>query len=407
MNFITLVRKEILENIYNFRYGIILALSVLVISTSVFTMYRDYCLRVENYNVLQPQGNEAIAIIAPTPLSIFVKGLDDNLCQAYEVNSLGIEMGSSQQKINQLFMLFTTPDLLYIIKIVLSLCALLMAYDVITREKESGTLRHLLANPVKRPVLLLAKWLGGFISFMVPLLLVLLLLIGIVSILPMVQFTTADYGKIAVFLFFSIVYLAIFFTFGLFVSCLTRKSVTSLILSLFFWAMAVFIVPNLSNNISKQLVKNQSLEQLNQQQRLAWAKSMFEMINNHVDADTGWEHLSMAYAAEMDKQVKMSQQLANTSPAGIISLLATDVMNTGITDQNGLKRGVWEYYKVVRDAPIDSDGNLLGEFPLFQHQRSRLSETLSNNSLPILLLLSFIVLFFVGAYAAFMKYDLR
>ncbi|MDR1056111.1 MAG: ABC transporter permease [Prevotellaceae bacterium] len=409
MSFTIILKKEILDNIYNFRYGIILALSVLLIGTSIFTMYRDYCARVENYTVLIPEEGEATAIIPPTPLSVFVKGLDENLARSYQINFIGISLGSSQQAVNRLFSLFTIPDLLYIIKIVLSLCALLMAYDIVTREKERGTLKLMLSNRVKRPVLLLAKWFGGFLSFIVPIVFVLLLMVAIVSLLPMVSFTVADYSKIMMFLLTSILYLAVFYTFGFLVSCLTVRSVTSLIISMFFWVLIVFVIPNISNNISKQLVKTNSIEQLQQQQNLAWREAIFHAnkTNNWENMDLGWEKLSLAYDVEQNKQIKISKAVAQCSPAGLFTLLATDIMNTGLTDQNSLKNNAWQFYKQVEGSETDSDGNLKAGNNFFSHSRCSLSETLSQNILSFIILMLFVILFFAGAFTAFMRYDLR
>ncbi|GAI92838.1 unnamed protein product [marine sediment metagenome] len=99
-------------------------------------MYRDYCLALENYEVLQ-QESESAAVIRPTPLSIFAKGLDENLCRSYQGGSSArIGVSSKQQSVNDLFKLFTTPDLLYVLKVILSLCAMLFAFDIICGEKK-------------------------------------------------------------------------------------------------------------------------------------------------------------------------------------------------------------------------------------------------------------------------------
>jgi len=81
----SIIRKEILSNLLSYKFSIIIILSTILILVSIFVMYRDYCLALENYRVLQPKSNEAIAIIPPTPLSIFAKGLDENLCRSYEI----------------------------------------------------------------------------------------------------------------------------------------------------------------------------------------------------------------------------------------------------------------------------------------------------------------------------------
>ena len=110
----SIIRKEILNNLFSYKFSIIFVLSAILILVSIFVMYRDYCLALENYEILQ---SESGAVIRPTPLSIFAKGLDENLCRSFEVKFRGgIEINSKKQKsVNNLFKLFTAPDLLYII----------------------------------------------------------------------------------------------------------------------------------------------------------------------------------------------------------------------------------------------------------------------------------------------------
>ena len=50
-------------------------------------MYHDYCLALDNYEILQKETEGAIAVIRSTPLAIFAKGLDENLCRSYEGRS--------------------------------------------------------------------------------------------------------------------------------------------------------------------------------------------------------------------------------------------------------------------------------------------------------------------------------
>ena len=146
-----IIAKEILNNLFSFKFSIIVILSALLILVSIFVMYLDYCLALENFKILQPKSGESIAIIRPSPLAIFAKGLDENLCRSYEVQSAGrIHVGSKQQSVNNLFRLFTTPDLLYIVKVIMALCAILFAFDMVSGEKEAGTLRQSLSNSMKR-----------------------------------------------------------------------------------------------------------------------------------------------------------------------------------------------------------------------------------------------------------------
>ena len=80
----SIIRKEILSNLLSYKFSIIIVLSVILILVSIFVMYRDYCLTLDNYEILQKEAEGAIAVIRPTPLAIFAKGLDENLCRSYE-----------------------------------------------------------------------------------------------------------------------------------------------------------------------------------------------------------------------------------------------------------------------------------------------------------------------------------
>jgi hypothetical protein len=132
-------------------------------------MYGDYCLALENHDILRMESGDRVQVVPPTPLGIFAKGLDENLCRSWELQRVGIEISYERQKsLNHLFKLFTVPDLLYIVKVILSLCAMLFAFDIVCGEKETGTLRQSLSNTVKRPILIFGKWAGGFISFILP-----------------------------------------------------------------------------------------------------------------------------------------------------------------------------------------------------------------------------------------------
>jgi len=276
----SIIHKEMLENLFSYKFSIVVVLSTILILVSIFVMYRDYCLAVGNYEILQPKANEAIAIIPPTPLSVFVKGLDENLCRSYEITFGGqIKVGSKQHSVNSLFRLLTTPDLLYIVKVILALCAMLFAFDIVSGEKETGTLRQSLSNNVKRPILIIGKWIGGFTSFILPFFMAVLLGVILVTLSPLVQMSPENWGKLALFLLSSVVYLAVFFSLGLLISCLTHRSSTSLVISLFVWTIVVFLIPNLGNILARQFVEIPTVQQLEVKRQQIWIKECFELGN--------------------------------------------------------------------------------------------------------------------------------
>jgi ABC-type transport system involved in multi-copper enzyme maturation permease subunit len=377
-------------------------------------MYRDYCLALENYEILRPKSNGAIAIIPPTPLSIFAKGLEENLCRSYERGfGGGIDVSSNRQSVNNLFKLFTTPDLLYVVKIILALCAMLFAFDVVSGEKEVGTLRQSLSCSLKRPVLIIGKWIGGFISFILPFFIAVLLGIIFVTLSPMVDMNAQNWAKLGLFFLSSVIYLAVFFSLGLLISCLTHRSSTSLVISLFVWTILVFLIPNLGNILARQLVRIPTVQQLEIKREQIRIRrelevnrpqtTMDERMEAHKRFNSENKMLGEDYRNRFNRLVKVSQNITRFSPAAAFTFLATDITGTGMLEERKLKRAVLEYVDITGDWD-DEKGNR----PAFSYQRSSVKEILGRDGLGnCLILILFNILFFTGAYVVFLRYDVR
>ena len=408
----SIIRKEILSNLLSYKFSIITILSTILILVSIFVMYRDYCLALENYEILQQESEDTTTVIRPTPLSIFAKGLDENLCRSYGSWVGGqIHVGSKQQSVNNLFKLFTTPDLLYVIKVILSLCAMLFAFDIICGEKEIGTLRQMISNTVKRPILIIGKWAGGFTSFILPFFMAVLLGTILLSLSPMVDMNTRNLVKLGLFLLSSVIYLAVFFSLGLLISCLTHRSSTSLVISLFVWAILVFLIPNLGNILARQLVRIPTVQQLELKREHSWVVNWFKKDrtdrSEHKKMDSRLraynDKLTEDYRNHFNRLVKVSQNITRISPAAAFTFLATDIMGTGMSEERKLKRAVLDYMDIAGDWDDEK-----GDRPAFSYKRSSCREAVGPGGLGnCLILVLFNILFFTGAHVALLRYDVR
>ncbi len=70
---------------------------------------------------------------------------------------------------NPYMIIFHSIDLALVFGVVLSLLALLFAYDAVSGEREDGTLRLMLSNAVPRDVVLIGKYLGAMACLLLPL----------------------------------------------------------------------------------------------------------------------------------------------------------------------------------------------------------------------------------------------
>lgn len=419
----SIIRKEILLNLLSYKFSIITILTTILILVSIFIMYQDYCLALENYEILQsstyaiPLTSEGISeaipvVIPPTPLSIFAKGLEENLCRSYAPGFVGtIDISRTQKSVNKLFKLFTTPDLLYVIKVILSLCAMLFAFDMVSGEKEAGTMRQSLSGSLGRPILIAGKWISGFTSFVLPFFIAVLLGTSLVTLSPMVDMNAQNLIKLGLFLLSSVIYLAVFFSLGLFISCLTHRSSTSLVISLFVWAMLVFLIPNLGNILARQLVRIPSVQQLELKREQIQIRTEIEVNRPRTwpermkaieRANSERETLAEDYRNRFNRLVKVSRNITRISPAAAFTFLATDITGTGMFEERRLKSAFLQY----RDMLLN--WNEKGERPAFAYQRSSVQEALGQGGLSnCLILVLFNILFFSGAYVAFLRYDAR
>ncbi|UCE46445.1 MAG: ABC transporter permease subunit [Phycisphaerales bacterium] len=409
-----IVEKEIRHNFFSYKFSIITVLTTILILVSIFVMYRDYGLARENYDILESLSSTAedrSVVIPPTPLSIFAKGLDENLCRSHGLGwGRRISASSKQQSVNDLFKLFTTPDLLYVIKVVLSLCAMLFAVDMVSGEKETGTLRQSLSGSLGRPILIIGKWIGGFVSIILPLFIAVLLGTAFVTLQPSVEMSPQNWARLGLFLLSSVVYLAVFFSLGLLISCLTHQTSSSLVVSLFAWTILVFLIPNLGNILARQLVQIPTVQQL-ELKRLQIAVKRQLVANQTKDyrermewlgrCDSEQDQLTADYRNRFDRLVTLSQNITRISPTASFTFLATDLMGTGILEEGRLKSAVMQY---VFGSGNDEDRSR----PSFSYQRASCREVLGRGGLNNLLILVLVnLLFFAATYVAFLRYDVR
>ena len=183
----TIVKKEITANLLSYKFFVVILLASVLIFTSLFVMARDYKARLADYQVNKPAVGDATAFLPPNPLSIVAKGLDESMARSFGVNVTGFDIQSGQKSGNIVYAFFPAPDFVYVVKLVMSLVALLFGFDQISREKENGTLKMILSNSASRSSLLTGKWIGNFLSLAVPFTLVTLLGIAVTGLDPAIR----------------------------------------------------------------------------------------------------------------------------------------------------------------------------------------------------------------------------
>ena len=351
-----IAKKEILENIVSYRFYILTGLLALLMLVAVVVGYGDFLLRLENYEILRPAPASTNIIIEPTPMSILAKGLEANLTRLYEISITGIEIHQNQQAVNRIFALFAVPDMLFIIKVVLALIAILFSFDAITFEKEQGTLKLLLSNGIKRSSLVLGKLLGRFLMVIVPFAVLFLLALLVISLLPGVVTTGGFWARNAFILLIACLYALLFTALGMFVSSIVHRSSTSLVVSLTLWLLLVFIIPNFGTLLAKTLSSVPASDRIEMEGRLNTIQAIFTRIQREKEKSEGSEGRRMIqeikesstrlveqYRPKMNALIRTTKSIVRFSPSGALHFLLTDVANTGLYEEVRTKDAISQY----------------------------------------------------------------
>ncbi len=201
----------------------------------------------------------------------------------------------------------TKIDWVFIITYLLSFIPLLFTFDALSGERESGTLRLCLANPISRPALLVGKFLGTLITVLIPFVFAVLLNLAVISLDSWTQLGIADWGRLGMILLIASGYASIFIAVGLMVSASTRDSRVSLVVLLIVWVALVVFMPSTLGTLA---TKSMSPVQTAHQRKMA-RSSALDQINDDFNKQMANKQEAQSPTAGLLNQL---QELAKTSP---------------------------------------------------------------------------------------------
>jgi len=437
-----LAGKELQEAFQSRQVAAITVVIALLLGLGLFLMLQDYRLRLENYDLIRPEGAEAqsepvapVAVVRPNPLSVLARGLDDAMGRSFELSVVMVTIGTTQAAANDLFALVRPPDPLYLTHAVLSLVALLAAFDLICGEKEAGTLKLLLASGVSRGRLLLGKLAGGLAGLLLPYATVAVAALLVLALVPELALTGEQWLRAAVFFGVGALYLAFFFALGLAISCRVERSTSALVLGLFAWVVLVFATPAVATLTARQLADTPPVEELQVLRNQAFEQGMIELLEARQalppstppeemerQIREGWrriveknEAISERYRRPLGRLVRTARTLSRISPAASYVHAATAIAGTGIDDETELKARVMDYWGETFPrlaertiSRIESDDAAPAPLPTFTYARRSLGEVLTGATLLDLAWLALATALLVAwAARSLDRYDVR
>jgi ABC-type transport system involved in multi-copper enzyme maturation permease subunit len=385
-------------------------------------------------------------------LHVLVTGLDEELSLRSDNESFtpGPKFINSRKFVhNPNNSIFSGLDFVFFINIVGSLLAFVFTYDAISGERQRGTLRLMLANSISRGVLLLAKFFGAYISFVMTLIPALVGVILILYFHPDVYFRTQDW-QVTCFLFLlSLLYLSAFFMLGLFASCVTKEPKTTLTVLMILWTILVLVIPNLSPFLAARLHPAPSFHEIEAQIAALKADLRQQTIRELRDLAQwrNWDTLSQAekeaakrlwdetytynlmkfsvgesarirsaFFNEIAEQAKVSKSLSLISPSAAYVFLTSDLAGTGLESEWGFRRAILRYrrqYAEYLEGYIEKTGDYdrlwrvkKKDSPPFEYQGFTPDKAIAAHLPQFMVLVLYSALFFFGAQIAFIRSQL-
>ncbi|MDE0425827.1 MAG: ABC transporter permease subunit [Candidatus Poribacteria bacterium] len=329
----------------------------------------------------------------------------------------------------------------FVIGYVLSLIAILFTFDSISGERERGTLRLMLANSVPRHTVLLGKFLGALISISVPFTLSVLMNLLVISTSNDVQLSTEAWSRLGIIFSIALLYLCLFLALGLLVSSRVQQNAASLVTLLLMWVTFVVFMPStlasIASGFSTPMTYDEFFERRNQlhnelkdtyetrlQNTDELSAKKIQLGGEYVtDEAAQRERLSHEHLNQEHAQIQLARSVTRISPVAIVQHLLEAFAGTGFERHRQFVENVQRYAREYREFVGDMDRadpdspHIIGvregmsqkpinpeAIPKFEDTLS-LSRDFNTAAVDLLLLVLFFLVFFSGAYLAFVRVE--
>jgi ABC-type transport system involved in multi-copper enzyme maturation permease subunit len=404
----------------------------------------------------------------PQALEVLVNGVTNDVGRTTDMRSSGeLNLINSRFSADPLFAVFRFLDLNFVFVIVFSLFAILFGYDAINGEKESGTLKLVFSNRVSRASFILSKLLGSVLALGVPLLIP--LLIGCLMLLGFgIPMSGQEWLRLGLVIFAGLLSFGVFLTLSIMISAMVVRSSVSFLLSLVVWIFSVLIIPKGSVLVASQIASVPSIDAVETQKRKftadaqqKWMQASQQWFSSRMSSSSGMNDSNFvnAMAAFQDSMQKAREAarlefynrldedwrnkkdwqetwafgISRISPTAVFQIAAMNLAGTDVgmkyrymQQLNRYRESYAEtirkktgssadYFRIVikrfsggqNDQEEKQKSLNPSELPEYVEQPRNIGETVSASLFDMGLLLVLNAIFFGGAFAAFLRFDLR
>jgi len=450
-----IARRELLDNLMSLRFSLTIALVGALMIAASLLFIGAYGQRVSDYDNDRTQRRQEVedaskqawwglidliswrrlqwVRMSPNPTDFLAGGGDRDVPNSFGVGAFRTEGPALRARANFMLPGFSEMDWSFIVGVVLSFVALIFTYDAISGSKERGTLRLTLAQPVPRSDILLGKYVAAMLSVAIPFVFGILLHLLIVTNSPLIGLDRSDWIKVLLVILVSLIYLSAFVLIGLFVSARTHRTSTSFVILLLVWALLVVVIPGNGGLLAHHFFPETPSMRALILQTSAHADDVLARLRSPnvfwsgdrpisfgIQVGDAWVQGLDAYRRIMINEVRLARHITRVSPRATYQYACEAISGTGFprfltfyAQAKAYKGELLEFVRgeyAKREArhrehrPYDFDPSV---FPEFTERIHTHGEAAGTGLWDVFLLLLFNVIFFMGAYASFLRYDVR
>ena len=461
-----IAKRELYDNLNSLRFALTTVLLLGLMLTNAVVHLREHPARVQKYsknvdahqNRLKSHANASFYTLAQKgPGNLHKKPSPLHFCAARGEAFLSAHVSSFQswswqeRDLEGLWTLgypsatpnrdnldpeVTKVDWGFIIGYVLSLLALLFTFDSISDERESGTLRLMLANAIPRHTVLAGKFLGALISISIPFTLAVLVNLLVISTSSDVYLGAEAWGRLGIIYCIALLYTGVFLVLGLLVSARVQRSAVSLVILLLAWVTLVVFMPGTLASIaghssSSSLRTDLGFWERREEFDTRWhearqdRRKQLQLSGEYVTKDA--EQRERSHEEHLQRrisQVNRARTITRLSPVTIVEHLLDSFAGTGFERHMQFLENVQSYARQFREFIVDTDRadpeslHIIGvregvsqkpvnpeAVPKFEDTRN-FRRDFNTAVIDLLLLTLFFVVFFSGAFLAFVRVEI-
>ncbi len=336
------------------------------------------------------------------------------------------------------------------IGILMNFFCILFTFDAIAGERARGTLSLIMSNHISRGQVLLGKYLGAFLTLLVPFSIGVLINLLLILITRSIPFDLGDGLRILGMMGVFALHISIFIFLGLFFSSRVSNAITSLAFLLLTWGCLAFVFPSLLGTFVANLHPIPSVDEVSARRDTQWdqiddefrpfggfGESTVSKLSKaaspgDLEATRRWEvylttitemrtQLADEHINQQFRQVRLARDLTHMSPIACFQYAMEGLAGTGIMNYMNFIKQVRRYRQTFIDfikTEDRSDPESLHVYPV----KEGLSQISVNpTTVPIFeervsygdaffptgLLVIFNLLFFILAHVSFLKSDMK